>query len=229
MIRKGSQLARRFFLTRLGLGVGAAGSTFAGAAAGQSSGDGRWQPARHEQDDWLDGLPGKHRFVFDTTTSQGMSWASRFATNYYTANQNGYGLRDSDLAVVIVARHQSTPFAYNDAMWVKYSAQLSNQSGYTDPATKQAPIFNPYATPGNSTGQQEGPLAALLKRGVHLGVCQMATRTIAGSIARATGTGADVVYNELVANLVTNSHMVPAGIVVVNRAQERGYSFVVAV
>jgi intracellular sulfur oxidation DsrE/DsrF family protein len=229
MIRKSSQLARRFFFTRLGLGVGAAGSAFAGTAAGQSSGDGRWQPARHEQDDWLDGLPGKHRFVFDTTTPQGMSWATQFATNYYTANQSGYGLRDSDLAVVIVARHQSTAFAYNDAMWAKYSVQLSNQSGYTDPTTKQAPIFNPYATPGNDSGQREGRLAALLKRGVHLGVCQMATRAIAGSIAQATGTGADVVFNELVANLVTNSHMVPAGIVVVNRAQERGYSFVLAV
>jgi len=30
-----------------------------------------------------------------------------------------------------------------------------------------------------------------------------------------------------VANLVGNAHMVPAGIIAVNRAQERGYSFVV--
>jgi intracellular sulfur oxidation DsrE/DsrF family protein len=31
--------------------------------------------------------------------------------------------------------------------------------------------------------------------------------------------------NELAANLVGNSRLVPAGIVAVNRAQERGYSF----
>jgi len=30
---------------------------------------------------------------------------------------------------------------------------------------------------------------------------------------------------ELAAHLVPNSHIVPAGIVAVNRAQERGYSF----
>jgi hypothetical protein len=32
-------------------------------------------------------------------------------------------------------------------------------------------------------------------------------------------------YFELVSNLVGNAHLVPAGIVAVNRAPERGYSF----
>ena len=36
----------------------------------------------------------------------------------------------------------------------------------------------------------------------------------------------DNIFNELTANLLSNSRMVPAGIVAVNRAQERGYSFV---
>jgi len=38
----------------------------------------------------------------------------------------------------------------------------------------------------------------------------MATRRIAGAIAQATGGSADGFYNELVANLVGNSHIVPA-------------------
>jgi intracellular sulfur oxidation DsrE/DsrF family protein len=33
------------------------------------------------------------------------------------------------------------------------------------------------------------------------------------------------VFKELTENLVPNGHMVPAGIVAVNRAQERGYTF----
>jgi intracellular sulfur oxidation DsrE/DsrF family protein len=37
------------------------------------------------------------------------------------------------------------------------------------------------------------------------------------------------INEELIANVVNNSHMVPAGIVAVNRAQERGYSFAHAV
>ena len=68
-------------------------------------------------------------------------------------------------------------------------------------------------------------LDSLIKRGVHLAVCQMATRRVAGTIAQATSSTADAVYTELVANLVGNSHMVTAGIVAVNRAQERGYTF----
>ena len=68
---------------------------------------------------------------------------------------------------------------------------------------------------------------SLLKMGVHLAVCSTATRGIAGAIAEATGGNTDAIFNELVSNLVsTNARMVPAGIVAVNRAQERGYSFV---
>jgi len=56
-------------------------------------------------------------------------------------------------------------------------------------------------------------------------VCQMATRGIAGQIARATNQTQDAVLNELISNLLDNAHMAPAGIVAVNRAQERGYAF----
>jgi len=37
------------------------------------------------------------------------------------------------------------------------------------------------------------------------------------------------VFKELTENLVQSGRMVPAGIVTVNRAQERGYSFVYVV
>ena len=55
------------------------------------------------------------------------------------------------------------------------------------------------------------------------------TKATRAAIAQATGgNAADNINNELVANLVGNSRMVPAGIVALNRAQERGYSFVSA-
>src|SRR5262245_5917824 len=118
-----SYLARRQFLRKVGTGVTVFGATAAAVtpgAAAQSTETARWQPTRHAQDDWLDQIPGKHRLVFDTTESGGMSSALVYAGNFYTANQFDYGLQNSDLAVVIVARHFSTPFAYNDAIWSKY-------------------------------------------------------------------------------------------------------------
>lgn len=222
-----SSMARRLFLGRLGMGVSVIGATVVNtpAAVARPAADAPWQPARHAQDDWFDKIPGQHRFVFDTTTADGMASALQFAGNYFTANQSGYSLQDSDLAVVIVARHKSTSFGYNDAIWAKYGKQLSEHANFTDPKTKEPPTVNVYATPGNGSGQA-GRMDALIKRGVHLAVCQMATRNIAGIIARATGVETDSIVNELAANLVGNSRLVPAGIVAVNRAQERGYSFV---
>ena len=177
------------------------------------------------QDDWFDQLPGQHRFVFDTTTPDGAGSAVLYANNYFLANRSGYNLQDSDLAVVIVMRHNSTPFAYNDSIWAKYGTPISGQANFTDPKTKQPPIVNVYNAPGG----RGGTLDALLKRGVHLALCQVATRNYAGTIARAVNANTDDIYNEIVANLLSNSHIVPAGIVAVNRAQERGYAFVHAV
>ena len=223
-------LARRSFLSRFGTGLTVLGAAVTGSAAktqAQSTAAGRWQPIRHAQDDWLDQVPGKHRFLLDTTTPDGLGEALLYTNNYFLANQNAYGLANPDLAVVIVVRHFSTPFAYNDAMWAKYGRPLALRVNFTDPQTKQPPTLNVYnssahvgALPSFGT-----TLDSVLKRGVQLAVCQMATRFLAGGIAEATGGTADNVYQELAANLVNNSHLVPAGIVAINRAQERGYAF----
>ncbi len=220
------ELARRLFLTRLGAGVSVLGAAAAGTRTAEAQSSTVFQPARHEQDDWYDKLGGTHRFVFDTITPEGLALGLQFANNFFEANKSGYGLQDSDLAVVIVVRHKSTAFGYNDAIWARYGAELSkNINNFVDPKTKEVPVVNVYGTPGTG-GAQGGRLDGLIKRGVHLAVCQMATRAIAGTLARATGgTQADI-FKELSANLLPNAHLAAAGIVAVNRAQERGYAFV---
>jgi intracellular sulfur oxidation DsrE/DsrF family protein len=221
---------RRSFLSKLGIGLTATGLAVGAKVSGsqiRSSEPGPWLPARHAQDDWLDQLPGKHRFILDTTTPEGFGNALAFVNNYFTANQNAYGLNDSELAVVVVARHMSAPFAYNDAVWAKYGGPIAQRNTFVDPKTKQAPAINLF----NATGYGDlltnrgRTLKALLERGLRLAVCQISTRGYAAGIASATGGNAEAIYNELVANLVSgNARMVPAGIVAVNRAQERGYS-----
>ena len=213
-----SPFARRFFLSKVGAGMtvlGAAAAAAVPAASAQTPQAPRWQAERHSQDDWLDEIPGKHRLVFDTTTSGGMGSAMTYATNYYAANNSGYGLQNGDLAVVIIARHTSTPYAYKEEMWAKYGVPITNfaESG------KEPTMRNAHAR----------QLTGLVGRGAHLAVCQLATRAIAGSIARTVNGNQDDIYNELVANLMPNAHMVPAGIVAVARAQERGYALVHAV
>src|SRR5579862_1052577 len=114
---------RRSFLTRLNAGAASlAAMAFGGVAMAQvkSTATPRWEPARHEKDDWFDQIPGKHRLVFDTTAWEGLADGILFANNFIRVNQTDYSLPSSDLAVVIVVRHRSTPFGYNDAMWAKY-------------------------------------------------------------------------------------------------------------
>ena len=224
-----SSIARRLFLSRLGAGMGVVGAAAAGAPAAmaQAPADAAFRPARHAQDDWYDKIPGVHRFVFDAASADGMAWTLQFASNFYTANADSYGLKDSDLAVVIIARHKATPFAYNDAIWAKYSKQLSDQTEFTDPKTKLPPTVNPY-TAEDSTLQQAGKMNALIKKGAQFAVCGMSTRGISGRIAKANGLETDAVFKEISANLIANARIVPAGILAVNRAQEHGYTFTYA-
>jgi intracellular sulfur oxidation DsrE/DsrF family protein len=190
----------------------------------------RWEPARHEKDDWFDQLPGKHRLVFDTTAYDGLADAILFANNFIRVNRADYGLQNNDLAVVIVVRHRSTPFGYNDAMWAKYGAAIAARARVEDPKTKLAPKINIFNSGdfGELLSNRGMTLDSLFRQGLQLAVCATSTRGYATSIAQAVSGNADTIFNELIANLVSNSRMVPAGIVAVNRAQERGYSLVSA-
>ena len=216
--------ARRSFLARFGavaaaLGLGSA-KAFAerpldaqDAPARADAGAPRWQPARHERDDWME-LPGKHRLVFDGLSPDGVREALQFTGNFFTGNKNGYALEAADVAVVIVMRHRATQFAFTDAIWAKYGAALSESDKFTDPKTGQAPVVNFF----------RAQLETQTKRGVHLAACDLSTHRLASFIARKTEGNADAVYKELVANTMPNVHFVPAGIVAVSRAQEHGYS-----
>ena len=107
-----SQVARRSFLSRFGIGAAAIGATIgATPAMGQQTGQ-RFQPARHPQDDWMDQTAGKHRFVFDATTPDAVGGALLYANNFFTANKSGYNLDPADLSIIIVMRHFATPFAF---------------------------------------------------------------------------------------------------------------------
>jgi hypothetical protein len=213
--------ARRFFLARFGAAAAAFGFGSAASAAQEPAprptvaADARWQPARDSKDDWLDAIPGKHRMFFDVVSPVGAREVNAFTGNYYNGNKTEYGLEPADLAVVICLRHNATPLAFGDAFWAKYGAILGESMKLTDAKTNAAPAVNLYKT------QYE----AHAKRGGHFAVCDSASHRYAGAIARKVdGATAEGIYKEMVANVMPNAHFVAAGIIAVNRAQERGYS-----
>jgi intracellular sulfur oxidation DsrE/DsrF family protein len=206
-------LARRSFFSKLGFGL-MGGAAVGSAAPAQAQTPGRFDPVRHAQDDWLDQIPGRHRYIVDAPNPDGFSSAIQFTTTYFNINVNDYGLKDNDLAVVLVARHLSTLFAYSDAIWAKYSKPISDRNHVLDPKTNQPPTVN----------LQRERLEPLIKRGLRLAVCNQSSRGYAGAIGMAMGLKQDEVFEEMKANLLPNARLVGAGIVAVNRAQERGYT-----
>jgi len=210
-------VARRSFLAGLGATAALVGVGAPGATASPLQGGG-WQAARHEQDDWLDALPGQHRFFLDTLTGSGAGEGIGFANNYLLANKSGYGLSSGQLAVVLCLRHFATAFAFTDAIWAKHGSIMAKEISFVDPKTNKAPTANLYRATGYGTSLPNWgtTLDDLIGQGVHFAVCDMATKS--------TGGTPEEVYAELKSNAIPNCHFVSAGIVAVNRAQERGYS-----
>src|SRR5262249_41116708 len=136
------------FLTRFNAGAAAIAALAVGGIARaqqKSASPARWEPARHDKDDWMDTLPGKHRLVIDTKSVEGFRNALLFANNFMTANRNEYGLDNHDLAIIIVVRHLSTAFGYSNDMWAKYGSTLAAQTPSADSQGKEPPKANPSA------------------------------------------------------------------------------------
>jgi intracellular sulfur oxidation DsrE/DsrF family protein len=216
MSGESDRFGRRAIVT--GLGVGAAALATA-PGSGKAAGTPRWQPTLDAQDAWME-LPGQHRFMFDSTSPEGGGHALFYARNFFVANKQGYGLEPSALAVIVVLRSQATPFAYNDTVWKKYGKELSKMTKLEQPH-----MTNPYNGTEHGLANRGVPLSTLIDYGAHFAVCGMATMGISHGLATQTHGNADDIHKELVANLVLNGHLVPAGIAAVNRAQERGYTF----
>jgi len=207
--------SRRAVLAGFGA-IAAAGALGTSNAAAQASSPAPapFTPALHDEDAWMSAVPGRHRVVVDVTSPEGVPDGLRFVGNLLTAHKSGYGVDEMDVAVIVCLRHGATPYGYTDPIWSKYGRPISERNKVLDPKTNQPPTVN----------LQRDRLEPLIKRGLRLAVCNQSSRGYAGAIAMAMGLKQDEVFEEMKANLLPNARLVPAGIVAINRAQERGFS-----
>ncbi len=214
-------------MARLAAGLA---SLSAGAALGpapvRAQATGPWLPTRHAADDWLDQIPGQHRFFLDATSPSGAGEALQYASNFQVASRTGYQLGDADNAIVICLRHWATPFALSDALWAKYGGAFTERSRFIDPKTNAAPVINVYLATGYGMQlpNRGRTFSEAVQRRIHFAVCDLSMRALAGVAAERLSVPLDAVYAEMRSAMHVNSHLVPAGIVAVNRAQERGYT-----
>jgi intracellular sulfur oxidation DsrE/DsrF family protein len=170
----------------------------------------------HEQDRWLDALTGMHRQVYDIVTPAGTIGIA-FARNFLTANAEGYGLTDTDSSVVVSFRHRAVYYAFGDAMWEKFkfgeSVQPEGGAQNKNPATRNSEL---------------SLITTLQSRGVVFTVCGMALRRRAREAAQRAGTPPEAMLEQWRAGLIPGVVEVAAGVIAVNRAQERGFTYVYA-
>ena len=219
-----NKIERRSLVKVMGAAAIAGLAVNASTANAQNRGEGnRFRPMRHSQDAWLNELPGIHRAFVDTSSALGGVDGLLYAANIMNAHNSAYAGSDEDYAMIVCFRHNSTPFAFNDAVWEKYGEIFHSVNQHADPLTGEAPAINVLNSAEHSffPGLTIDNMAA---RGVQFAICENATRFFSGGIARATGASADDVFEELLANAIPNAHFISAGVIAATRAQEYGYS-----
>ena len=122
--------ARRSFLSRVGVGAAAFGAVGRTPALAQTR-SAPFQPAKHAEDDWMDQLPGKHRLTLMPLLRPEPTGSGVLSTITSLANKSRLQSEPSDLAVIVILRHHATPFAYNDAIWAKHGAAMSEELKFT--------------------------------------------------------------------------------------------------
>jgi len=200
----------------LGLGDLVPGSLQAEEYARQAGGDPTYAA-------WLAGIKGTQRQVYDAVAPNdgfALIWAHVFLLTGVPA----YGVRESDLGVVVVLRHSAIPLAFNDAMWAKY--KFGEVFKVTDKSTNAPAERNVFAhlKPGDMP-LPDAALEKLVARGVRFGVCNMAITVFGGMVAQKMGLQAEAVKQDWIANRLSGITVVPSGVVAVNGAQSKGCSY----
>lgn len=172
---------------------------------------------------WLDGIPGKHRQVFDAPAPNS-GFALIWSHVFLMTGAQAYGVPESNLGVVIVLRHSAIPLAFQDGVWDKY--HLGEFFKIDDPATKAPAMRNPFAhiKPGDMP-LPEAALEKLIARGVRVGACAMAIHYQSMRVAQIAGVPHEAVKKEWLAGLIPGIQVVPSGVLAVNGAQSRGCTY----
>ena len=169
-----------------------------------------------KHDAWMQQLKGKHRQLFHALDLNDR--AMLMASNYLDAYENEFAEKRGEATAVIGVHGGALNLAFTDAAWTKYA--LGKAANFIDPTTKEPAIRNTFATGG------ELSVDTLQKRGVLFLVCNTALRLRSRALAKERGETYEVVYKDLESSRLPGTILVPALVVAINRAQEKGVTYV---
>ena len=220
---------RREFLETLALGgvalaVGAcatvpsANQTFLPAAPPAAK-EGPWDST------WLDQLTAKHKQIFDVATYANGDGLF-YARNYFNAHRDAYGTSFPDVQAVLGLHGNAYPIVFGDAMWAKYD--FGRRVKAVDPRTGRPALRNVLWQPREGEEMYEYSVNALQPRGAKFILCNNVLRDVTRALAQETRATYEATRAELLAGLLPNVTVVPAMVVAIGLAQERGCAYVYA-
>jgi intracellular sulfur oxidation DsrE/DsrF family protein len=113
---------------------------------------------------------------------------------------------------------------FNNDIWAKY--KLGEMFKIEDPATKAPALRNPYAYA--KEGELRNPGSAFEKlqaRGVIFTCCNLALTARSSAAAQRAGLPVEGAKAEWLAGMFKGVHVVPSGVLAVNRAQKKGCTY----
>lgn len=214
---------RRGFLARVAGAVAAAGAlplvpSTAAAEAPQAS--------DHEK--WLDAVNGKHRQLFDMPAmDNGLPLIH--ILNYFGTYTAAYGARPGEVNAIGTFYGMTTLLSVNDAMWAKY--RIGSAINVNDPKTGAPATRNPWRTDpeikigARAMSMPQASIEALQKLGTTFILCNNAITFFAGELAAANNQQAPAVLAELKANMLPGVVLVPAMVIAIQKAQDKGIAY----
>lgn len=206
--------ARRGFIAQLSGGLAALVGFAASGAAQESAGA---LAAHSDPDAWMLRAQGEHRQIFHATAPADGA-AMLMAMNFLDVYGSAYGAAPGHVAAVIGVHGPALPIGLNDAAWAKY--ELGKRINVTDPDTTEPAKRNVFAVGGPIS------IDTAMRRGVVLLVCNVALTLTARSLAAARSLAEAEVYDELKRSVIPGAVIVPGLVVTLNRAQEKGFTYV---
>lgn len=177
-------------------------------------------------DRWLLRLRGRHRQLFDMPDPEGGAGLLH-VLNYLDTYNRAYQTKDAEINAVVTFYGRTVPLAMNDAMWAKYP--FGRILNLTDGATAQPLARNMFAHPraGDpfANGTFGASIEALRARGVTFILCNNALGVWAGRLGRAGLGSANAIRADLTANTLPGVTIVPGMTVAINKAQEKGLTY----
>ena len=174
-------------------------------------------------DEWLSAINGTYRQFFDAVSvNDGFPFA--FAMTFMNTISESYKTSDKNISAVVGLRHVAIPLAFNDGVWAKY--KIGEMLKVNDPATKEPALRNPYAYVKEGELHFTGmAFEKLQARGVIFTCCNVALTVLSGMSAQHAGLPAEGARQEWLAGMFRGVHVVPSGVMAVNRAQKKGCTY----